>query len=88
MCIYTSVAITLLLSLAFIPQDQNYKPEVAVSVQGNTFRWNSIIPYSISVSDVEDGNTDYNEISSNEVVLVAKYLPESEIVTENVLTKR
>ena len=82
MYLYTSVAIALFLSFILIPQDQNHTPEVATAVQGNTFRWNSIVPYSISVSDVEDGKTDYNEIPSNEVVLVAKYLPDSIIVKE------
>ncbi len=81
-CIYTSVATTLFLSFLFISQDQNNEPEVSISIQVKTFKWNSIVPYSISVSDVEDGNTDYDEISSNEVVLVGKYVPDSTIVKE------
>ena len=81
-CIYTSVATALFLSFLFISQDQNNKPEVSISIQVKTFKWNSIVPYSISVSDVEDGNTDYDEISSNEVVLVGKYVPDSTIVKE------
>lgn len=63
-------------------QDQNSPPKVTISVQekGNTFRWNSIVPYTISVSDAEDGNTEYNEIPSHEVLLVAKYLPDSTLI--------
>ena len=80
MCIYTSVVTALFLSLVFTSQNQNNKPEVVISVQGNAFSWNSIVPYSISVSDVEDGNTDFDEIPTNEVVLVAKYLPDSAII--------
>ena len=54
-------------------QDQNSLPTVKISTQGkaNTFQWNSIVPYTIAVSDAEDGKTEYNEIPSQEVVLVA-----------------
>jgi cytochrome c len=80
---YISVAAICVLSFGFTSwQDQNSPPKVTISVQGkgNTFQWNSVVPYTIAVSDVEDGNTEYNEIPSHEVVLVAKYLPDSAFI--------
>jgi cytochrome c len=82
MYIYTSVAAALLLSIVCTLQEQNSEPKVAISVQANTFKWNSIVPYTIAVSDAEDGKTEYNEIPSHEVLLVANYLPDSTIVNE------
>ncbi len=83
MCIYMSVVTGFLLSLIFSYQDQNHKPKVAIAVQVYSFSWNSMVPYSISVSDVEDGNTDYHEIPSHEVVLTAKYVHDSTILKAN-----
>ena len=66
-------------------QDQNSSPKVTISVQtkGNTFQWNTIVPYTITVSDAEDGNTEYNEIPSNEVLLVARYFPDSTLIKKD-----
>ena len=63
-------------------QDQNNPRKVTLSVQGkgNTFHWNSVVPYTIAVSDAEDGNTEYNEIPPHEVLLVAKYFPDSTLI--------
>ncbi len=80
---YISVVASCVLSFGFTYwQDQNSPPKVTISVQGkgNTFQWNSIVPYTISVSDAEDGNTEYDEIPSHEVLLVAKYLPDSTLI--------
>jgi cytochrome c len=41
------------------------------------------LPYTISVWDAEDGNTEYNEIPSNEVLLVAKYVSDSILIEKN-----
>lgn len=43
----------------------------------NTFCWNGIIPYTIYVSDYEDGNSEYDEINPSEVLIIAKYLKSS-----------
>ncbi len=43
----------------------------------STFSWNSIIRYTIHVSDHEDGNSEYDEINPTEVLLVVKYLKDS-----------
>ena len=52
------------------------------SGKGNTFQWNSVVPYTIAVSDAEDGKTEYNEIPSHEVLLVAKYFPDSTLINK------
>ena len=80
---YISGVAIFVLSFGFTHwQDQNSPPTVAISIQekGKTFQWNSIVPYTIAVSDGEDGNTEYNEIPTNEVLLVAKYLPDSTLI--------
>ncbi len=80
---YISVVAICMLSFGFTYwQDQNSPPKVTISVQGkgNTFKWNSLVPYTIAVSDAEDGKTEYNEIPSHEVLLVARYLPDSTLI--------
>ena len=80
---YISVVAICVLSFGFTYwQDQNSPPKVTISVQGkgNTFQWNSVVPYTIAVSDAEDGKTEYNEIPSHEVLLVAKYFPDSTLI--------
>lgn len=86
--LYYVVAICLGLGFTYW-QDQNSPPTVTISVQteGNTFQWNTIVPYTIIVSDAEDGATEYNEIPSHEVVLVGRYLPDSTVITENFMSE-
>lgn len=71
-------------------QDQNSPPTVTISVQteGNTFQWNTIVPYTITVSDAEDGTTEYNEIPSNEVLLVARYISDSTLIKKNPMSEQ
>jgi cytochrome c len=71
-------------------QDQNSPPKVTISVQaeGSTFQWNTIVPYTITVSDVEDGNTEYNEIQSNEVLLLARYFSDSTLIKNNTISEQ
>ena len=59
--------------------DENSPPLVRITspVNRSLFRWNSDLPYSISVLDKEDGNSDYDEIADHEVVLFVMYLPDS-----------
>jgi len=66
-------------------QDQNSPPKVTISVQTNedTFQWNSVVPYTVDVSDAEDGKTEYNEIPSHEVLLVVRYLRDSTLIKKN-----
>ncbi len=39
--------------------------------------WNTTVPYRISIVDQEDGNSEYDEINSNEVVLTVTYFSDS-----------
>ncbi|MDE3182287.1 MAG: hypothetical protein KGM16_02605 [Bacteroidota bacterium] len=57
-------------------QSQNHAPVVKIlSPKNNTaFRWNSEVPYEISVSDREDGESKYQEINPKEVFLEIKYV--------------
>jgi cytochrome c len=76
--------------LAFSQQSvENSSPKVTIvtPAPNSKIHWNSIIPYSIRVSDKEDGNSAYNEISNNEVLLVIKYLPDSTQVKKYLLDR-
>jgi cytochrome c551/c552 len=59
---------------------QENKPpivKIVAPIAKGTFSWNSIIPYTIHISDHEDGNSEYDEIIPTEVFLVVKYLKDS-----------
>ena len=58
---------------------ENSAPKVTITspAQNSAFQWNSIVPYAIRISDKEDGNSEYNEIPANEVLLMVAYLPDS-----------
>ena len=45
-------------------------------------KWNSLVPYSINVNDVEDGNSAYDEIANLEIILLIKYLEDSSLTTK------
>jgi cytochrome c len=68
---------------------ENSPPKVTIVTPSTNSKvyWNSVIPYSIRVSDAEDGNSEYNEISNNEVLLVIKYLPDSTQVKKYLLNR-
>lgn len=60
-------------------QGENSTPKVVITKPSanDRFNWNSLIPYAITVTDKEDGNSEYNEIAANEVFLKIVYLPDS-----------
>jgi cytochrome c len=60
-------------------QQENTAPEVRITKppDQSTFQWSSIVPYSISVSDREDGKSEYDEIAQNEVLLEVTYVPDA-----------
>jgi len=68
---------------------ENSQPKVTIVTPtiNNKLHWNSTIPYIIQVSDPEDGNSEYNEIAGNEVLLVIKYLPDSTQVKKYLLDR-
>lgn len=74
-----AVPIVFLYLIIGFPQFQsndNSPPQVKIiaPTTNSTFSWNSMIPYTIHVSDHEDGDSKYDEINPTEVVLVVKYL--------------
>jgi cytochrome c len=72
-------------AVGFVPENrsrrvsENTIPIVTITTPfaATPFEWNAIIPYAIEVSDREDGESKYDEISSREVLLWAKYLNDS-----------
>ena len=56
---------------------ENKSPEVVITKPAaNTgLPWNAIVPYSIYVNDPEDGNSEYDEILGQEVLLMVNYVP-------------
>lgn len=68
---------------------ENTPPKVTITTpaKNSTFQWNSIVPYVIHVTDREDGNSEYNEIANNEVLLIVKYLPDSSQVKKYLLDR-
>ena len=60
---------------AYNPPQENSAPTVKISkpVDQSEFKWNSIVPFSIMVSDQEDGESAYEEINVNEVLLEITY---------------
>ncbi len=62
---------------ANLQENRPPKIKIIAPIDNSSFRWNSIIPYTIHVSDYEDGNSDYDEIFPNEVILIVEYLKDS-----------
>src|SRR3982074_1979951 len=58
---------------------QNNPPKVSIttSLNNNRFQWNAMVNYTISVSDKEDGTSEYNEIAAGEVLLKVVYLQDA-----------
>lgn len=61
------------------PDQSNAPPKVTILKPGTNdkFNWGSVISYSISVEDKEDGLSKYDEIAPNEVFLKIKFLSDS-----------
>lgn len=60
-------------------QQVNTPPKVTITKpSGNDrFAWNTLISYSISVDDKEDGTSAYDEIAGNDVFLKIRFLTDS-----------
>ena len=76
-----SIGLPLLVICCFaaFSHQNNSPPVVTITApaKNSKFQWNSVIPYAIHVSDPEDGNSEYNEIPTKEVLLMVAYLPDS-----------
>jgi len=57
----------------------NSPPEVLIikPSPNDRFFWNTIIQYNISITDKEDGKSEYDEINTREVLLEVSYLPDA-----------
>ncbi len=57
----------------------NHAPVVKIlsPVNNSSYPWASQVPYSISVSDAEDGNSEYEEIAAKQVYLEVRYLADA-----------
>ena len=66
-------------TFSFWSVQENSAPKVEIisPVENVKLKWNTIIPYNISIVDKEDGNSEYDEINGNEVVLTATYFSDS-----------
>ena len=60
-------------------QQENSAPEIKIlkPLDQSVFDWNSVVPYSISVSDPEDGKSEYDEINNQEVIMEIMFFPDS-----------
>src|SRR6476469_6121437 len=76
--VLTSIAFCSFIN-AFERDIENNPPEVRITTPLNysRFQWNAMVSYTISVSDKEDGTTEYNEIPTGEVLLKVVYLQDS-----------
>ncbi|MBK8501171.1 MAG: hypothetical protein IPL46_02620 [Saprospiraceae bacterium] len=68
---------------------ENSAPEVKIVKphEFSGFQWNSIVPFEISVSDQEDGKSEFAEIEKNIVLLEVTYLADASLRT-NYLNKK
>ncbi|NNE75535.1 MAG: c-type cytochrome [Pricia sp.] len=69
-----------------VGQQENGQPIVRITapIESSPISWNQIVPYGISVVDKEDGNSEYDEIPSHEVILTVEHIADSSEV-ENYL---
>jgi cytochrome c len=78
--LFTSIAFYCLIT-SFAEKEvngENYPPKVTITTSfNNRFQWNALVHYTISVSDKEDGTSEYDEISKGEVILKVVFLRDS-----------
>ncbi len=74
------------LIFSFWPGQENTAPKVKIISPSENVKleWNTIVPYRIIISDQEDGNSEYDEINSSEVVLTVTYFSDSSKVEKYV----
>jgi cytochrome c len=60
-------------------QQENHPPEVKIlsPTENGAYTFNMQVPYTISVSDKEDGESKFDEIPSNEVLLEVMFIGDS-----------
>lgn len=63
--------------MQFAQENEAPKVEIISPSENVKLESGSIVPYSINISDKEDGNSEYDEINNNEVVLSIRYFSDS-----------
>jgi len=76
--------LALLFSFWSVQDNSAPKVRLVVPSENAQLEWNTVIPYRINVSDKEDGNSEYEEINKNEVVLTVTYFADSSKVKKYV----
>ncbi len=78
--VYPSSSISKFRSAAILTnpvyQTNNHSPQVSIVQPANksVHSWNEVVPYTIEISDQEDGESKYQEIQSAEVLIKMKYV--------------
>lgn len=74
------------LIFSFWSVQENTTPKVAITspTENVKLEWNTVVPYIITIEDEEDGNSEYDEINSNEVILTLTYFSDSSDVEKYV----
>lgn len=67
----------LLFSFWSVQENTAPKVEIISPTKNGNLEWNTIVPYRITIVDQEDGNSEYDEINVNEVVLTVTYFADS-----------
>jgi cytochrome c len=70
-----------------VPENNPPAVRIISPTNNSKFQVDSVIPYSILVSDKEDGNSAYNEISVTEVLLFVTYISDSSKVKNHLLNQ-
>ena len=66
-----------------VPEENNAPiVEITKPKTHETFNWNTLVPYAITVKDREDGNSAYEEITERQVILIVKYLDDPSLVDD------
>jgi cytochrome c len=70
-------------------QAENHAPKVVITKPSpkDAFTANSLIPYEITITDQEDGNSAFDEIAANEVLLKISYLTDSANVNTYIVSE-
>ncbi|MFT6807305.1 MAG: cytochrome c [Saprospiraceae bacterium] len=76
---------TLIFSFQSIQENTSPKVNIISPTLNVKLEWNSVVPYRITIVDQEDGNSEYNEINSNEVIMSVTYFSDSSKVKKYIL---
>ncbi len=61
----------------YVQENMEPKIEILAPTQDKELRENTVIPYALKVSDREDGDSEYNEINSKEVIMTVTYFSDT-----------